>query len=364
MKPTAPPLPTGDPDALERATRDEATAALAHQALGDHFLEQGDTNLALAHYEQSLAWDFRSPRARTLAAELRARLSPVADSAHPTLTLPPDRLGPAAVRYRLLREIGRGGAGAVYLAEDVRLGRRVALKLLHPPRSGENDKAERALDEARIAAGLSHPGVIRIFDLDVARRLIVMEHLSGGSLRDRLLPGDPLPVSAVIGLGRALCEILQAIHARGILHGDLKPANVLFRAGRAGGLGDPVLADFGLARTQLVAATAGPGAGTLTYMAPEQRRGTAQSVRTDLYALGVILFEAHAGRLPHSRQVLLSSVLPPSPQVPPGTPPPFESLLCDLLSARPEGRPADAGEARRRLDAVAEALKGTGDPEG
>lgn len=315
-------------------------AAERHLRLADAARAAGDLEGALSHYERCLAWRLDTPRARTLADDLRGRRGAGRD--HPTLALPAERLGEAARRYRLLREIGRGGAGTVYLADDARLGRRVALKVLHP----RPDRAARALLEAQAAAALAHPGVVRIYDVVPAQRVVVMEHLAGGSLRERLPPGTPLAPRAAALLVGALCEIVEAVHRRGLVHGDLKPGNVLFRPDRRG-LGRPVLADFGLAR---VRATTGAGAvGTLAYMAPEVRAGAAPGPAADLYALGVLLYEILTGAPPHARARLLSGERLPPPPLPGSIPSPLRALARALLAERPGDRPPSAAEVGARL---------------
>lgn len=333
-------------ETLDLLADDPETAAQAYLRLGDLARDSGDHAVALSHYERSLAFDFSSPRARMLADELRASLRPGASSSHPTLALPKDRLGPAAQRYRLLRELGRGGAGAVYLAEDLRLGRRVAIKVLHPEGRDQKAAMNRMLAEARGAAALAHPGVIRIFDLDPERRLIIMEHLAGGSLRDRMPPGEPLPPTSVAALGAALCEVLAAVHARGILHGDVKPANILFRRDSIG-LDEPVLADFGIARVQGLD-NGLRSAGTLLYMPPELRRDGSVDVRGDLYSVGVVLHEALSGTRPFDRKDLLQTETPRPPPLS-DVPPALGKVVASLMAARPDQRPDSALRASQQL---------------
>lgn len=337
-----------DPEAGRRCLQDLAGAEapdLAIEArlrLGDLCRGAGDLAGARLHYERVLALDIDQPRARALADALRAP-APGSAGDPPTVVLPRDRLGPAADRYVLLRELGRGGAGTVYLAEDVRLGRRVAVKVLHP-RPGEAPPA-RLLAEVQTAVALVHPGIVRIFDVDADRGVVVMEHLAGGSLRDRLVPGEPLPPASVAALGRGLAGALAALHRRGIVHGDLKAANVLFRAG--GSLSAPVIADFGLARE------AGGGrrpAGTLAAMAPEVRRGAAPTPAADVFALGVLLHEALAGAAPFAPAAVLRGA-PAAPALGPEVPGALAALLTDLVAADPGARPRDADAVLARLEA-------------
>ncbi len=340
-----------DPDAGRRvleALADAGTPDLAAEArlrLGDLLRDAGDLAGARMHYERALAVDLDLPRARALADALGTGADAEAAGGRPTLVLPRARLGPAADRYVLLRELGRGGAGTVYLAEDARLGRRVAVKVLHP-RPGEAPPA-RLLAEVQAAVAVAHPGIVRIFDVDPERGVVVMEHLAGGSLRDRLVPGEPVPPAAAAGLARGLAEALAVLHRRGVIHGDLKAGNVLFRGGA--GLSEPVIADFGLARE------AGGGrrpAGTLAAMAPEVRAGAAPTPAADVWALGVLLHEVLAGRPPIAPGDILQGRLTPS-ALPEAVPEPLRRLVAALLAADPEARPADADAVLARLEALA-----------
>ena len=320
-------------------------AAEARLRLGDLLRAAGDLAGARMHYERALALDLDLPRARALADALRTPAGAESGDGRPTLVLPRARLGPAADRYALLRELGRGGAGTVYLAEDVRLGRRVAVKVLHP-RPGEAPPA-RLLAEVQAAVAVAHPGIVRIFDVDPARGVVVMEHLAGGSLRDRLVPGEPVPPEAAAALARGLAEALAVLHRRGVIHGDLKAGNVLFRGGAD--LSAPVIADFGLARE------AGGGrrpAGTLAAMAPEVRAGAAPTPAADVWALGVLLHEVLAGRPPVSPGDLLQGALTPG-SLPDAVPEPFRGLITALLARAPADRPPDADAVLALLDGSA-----------
>jgi serine/threonine protein kinase len=205
-----------------------------------------------------------------------------------------------ALRYRLLRELGRGATSAVYLAHDEVLDIPIALKVLHPQLAGpsRSDARRRFFSEARLAAALRHPGVIAIYDLDEGARTLSMEYIAGGTLRARLrqpaATAGALDAREIFAIARSLLSALAYVHERGIAHGDLKPSNLLLRAA-----GAVVLADFGIA--QLLAAGPGPRgndtpAGTPLYLAPEQFQGAPASPATDLYAAGAILWELLMGR--------------------------------------------------------------------
>lgn len=336
-------------------------AAREYLRLGDLSRERGRLAEARSFYERSLAHDCECPRARTLVAELRSRSSSPTPE-NPTLSLPSDELGRLATRYRLLREIGRGGTGSVFLAEDMPLGRRVALKVLHSARRMGEGRLFRLLEEARIAAGISHPGVVRTFDMEPRQGVVVMEHLGGGSLRSRLTRHGSIEVPICLALGLGLCRALEALGEHGLAHGDLKPANVLFHHGGPEALADPVLVDFGMAR---LVEQGGPeagdlppgappdhgsaGGGTLAFMAPEQRLGAPPSARTDLYSLGVILFEALTGRPPFRKADLLSSIPPAPPPLPHDVPKDTRLLVEDLLAPLPSDRPAGPARVAARI---------------
>src|SRR6478752_9788484 len=198
-----------------------------------------------------------------------------------------------AGRYRLDELLGRGGMSEVWLAEDLELGRRVAIKLLAP--NADTARFER---EARAVASLAHPNVTQLYDYGEAdgRPYIVLEYMPGGTLEQRLRDGKPLPDGEAFAVAAGTAAGLAHAHARGVVHRDLKPANVLFdEEGRA------KLADFGIAR---MAAGDGsltePGTvlGTAAYISPEQAAGSPASAASDVYSFGVMLYRMLTGRLP------------------------------------------------------------------
>lgn len=280
----------------------------AHLALARHHArtEGGEAGeaAALAHYEAVLAHDFGHPEARARADDLRRRVDanrPVRPA--PTLLGVQD-LGEGA-RYEITRELGRGGGGTVYLATDRRIGRQVALKVLHARGHEAAAGMEHLFCEARIAATLRHPNVITIYDLDEALNMVVMEYCPGGTLASVL----PLRVKpALEALGR-VASILDLVHRCGVVHRDLKPSNLLLR--RQGDLSSLVLTDFGVAHMGQDLAGEGAaagGGGSLIYMAPEQRRGEEVGPSADLYPCGVILMEMLLGSAPLDAAQALSGV--------------------------------------------------------
>jgi serine/threonine-protein kinase len=279
---------------LERLATVREHALRARFLLADAAERAGDEAEARRQLERILAVDLDYPQARGRADRLAHALPspPPAPVAAPTLAGLPEG-GADFGRWRLVREIGRGASGAVYVARDEELDRELALKILHPHTRERGLGRARAWLEARLAAAIRHPGVVAIYDLDEERQLLAMELCAGGSLATRLRAGPLPPVTALARAGELLTT-LAAVHARGIVHGDVKPGNLLFRD--AGDDAELVLGDFGLA--QLGGDEAGAegraARGTLAYMAPEQRRG-ALSPAADVYAAGVIAVELLCG---------------------------------------------------------------------
>ena len=301
--------------------------------------QRGDLVLAKRLYEQILAVDLDYPNARARAQRLAGGAAPRKAAALAPTILAVDSSGTRASRYRLLRELGRGGAATVYLARDEEIGREVALKILHPQFYGPAHASARArfFVEARIAAQVRHPRIVAVYDVDEPLRLIAMEHCAGGSLRDRLRRG-PMLESVALRRLRELLGALAFMHGHGVVHHDLKPGNLLFRED----IDDAplVIADFGaahLAKTSV----AGAQAGTLLYMSPEQRRGAAPAPIDDLWAAGAIFVEMTTGAPPYSAEQLLRGALPP--------PPTTVEAARRLLSPDPAARFADAAAALEAL---------------
>jgi tRNA A-37 threonylcarbamoyl transferase component Bud32 len=272
---------------LEAASDNDGVRREAVRRLADLDEADGAVLAAAERWEKILADDIDDPQARTHLALLRPTRSDVEIDASQTLVSP---AGVETLRFRLLRELGRGATATVYLARDEALQLDVALKVLHPQLagSGRSESLRRFFADARVAAAVRHPGVVAIYDVDEAARAVAMEWIAGGTLRERLRehPGG-LPTSELRATARSLLGALGHVHAAGIVHGDLKPSNLLLRAP-----GAVVLADFGSA------GLAGDprAAGTPLYFAPEQFQGTPASPATDLYAVGAILWEAATGR--------------------------------------------------------------------
>lgn len=233
--------------------------------------------------------------AETLAADPDATIA-AEPAAPPASEIPEARFVPGqmiADRYRIVGILGRGGMGEVYRADDLKLGQPVALKFL--PRGLENDPDRRArfLSEVRTARQVTHPNVCRVYDIDEVdgQHFLSMEYVDGEDLSSLLLRIGRLPEERAVEVARQICAGLAAAHDQGILHRDLKPANVMID-----GRGRVRLTDFGLAGLAEEIKGREIGYGTPAYMAPEQIAGREVSVRSDIYALGLVLYELFTGR--------------------------------------------------------------------
>src|SRR5215207_4897056 len=254
-------------------------------------------------------------------------------------------------RYDVVRPLGSGGMGEVYLARDRVLGRDVALKVLRKQYAGDDEFAERFKREAMSAASLSHPNIIQVYDrgeTEEGASYIAMEYVPGGTLKERISREGPLEAADAARLGAQVAEALGAAHDRGMVHRDIKPQNVLLAA-----RGGAKVADFGIARAGSSATISRTGAvmGTAGYMSPEQALGKPATPKSDLYSLGVVLYEALTGELPYTADnpiaVSMKHVnepLRPPVQLNPRIPRGMNALVTKLLAKDPEDRYADADE--------------------
>lgn len=262
--------------------------------------------------------------------------------------------------WRLLRLIGQGANGSVYLAEGPGHEGQVALKLVALDASGGVEAAHRSfLSSAAISRGLTHRGIVRLLDAGAIGTTgwVAMEAVPGCDLTRYTSPARLLPEPVVVRLAARVAQALSHAHRQGVVHRDLKPANVM-----VDWPSDTVkLTDFGLART-VDAAQTGTGVvlGSPAYMAPEQLAGNVPTVQTDLYALGVMLFQLLAGRLPHEAasmgELLRQVASVPAPDLRtlnPRISPAVAQLVARLLARRSHERPADAAEVAQRLVAIA-----------
>ncbi len=257
-------------------------------------------------------------------------------------------------RYEVRERIAAGGMATVYLALDTRLERLVAVKVMHAAFSGDSEQGEfasRFRREAKASARLTHPGLVRVYDqgTDGDLSYLTMEYVDGENLRTRLLHESTLTVGESLALIEAILDALSAAHRLGLVHRDVKPENVLIDED-----GRPKLADFGLARavTEVTSTSTGTIMGTVAYLAPELVQRGDTDARTDIYAVGIMLFEALTGRQPFTAPSAIEvatrhvheDVPAPSTYVP-WLPAEIDSLVLALASRDPSGRPANATTA-------------------
>src|SRR5947207_5279401 len=201
-------------------------------------------------------------------------------------------------RYRIMRKLGTGGMANVYLAEDQELGRRVAIKILDDRHAADEQFVERFRREAKNAASLSQPNIVSIYDRGEAEGTyyIAMEYLDGRSLKELIVSRGPAPISVAIDYARQILAAVRFAHRHGIVHRDIKPHNVLVDAE-----GRLKVTDFGIARAGASQMTeAGSIIGTAQYLSPEQAKGAPVDQTSDLYSVGVVLYELLTGAVPFS----------------------------------------------------------------
>jgi serine/threonine-protein kinase len=287
-----------------------------------------------------------------------------------------NRLG----HYLVLEKLGSGGMGDVYVAEDTRLNRRVALKFLRPEVAEARDTRGRILREARAAAALNHPNIVHVYSVEEADDLvfITMELVTGRSLRQLLAAGTGLPLAQAISFATQMAEALACAHAAGIVHRDLKPGNVMITDDER-----VKILDFGVAKILARISTQNPESATMTgddasvghavgttgYMSPEQALGRALDARTDLFALGVVVFEMATGRTPFQGDTvaavfdhLLNRRQPPLLTFNPTLPRSLEIIIDKALEKDPEHRYRSADEFLRDLRAVPDSTSPAASP--
>lgn len=323
--------------------------AFVERACGDDVGLRGDVERLLRAHARSEAF-LDTPAADFVAPMLRHALEAASGDA-PSV---PSHIGP----YSIEREIGRGGMGVVYLAErdDPTFRQRVALKVLRGTQSDGSASITRFLSERQLLVSLEHPHIARLFDGGVTTDGLpyyTMAYCEGGSLADRLRAGGALAVPEALRITRELAEALGAAHARGVVHRDVKPANVLFDAD-----GAVRLSDFGVAKLQgAESTTSATMHGTVAYLAPEQVRGEAVDHRADLWALGVTLYEMLAGRRPFDGPsygaVLHAIIATDPPPLGPDIPADVKDVVAALLEKDPAARTPSAVSLVASLDSVA-----------
>jgi tetratricopeptide (TPR) repeat protein/predicted Ser/Thr protein kinase len=279
--------------------------------------------------------------------------------------LPSPTFGPGDTigdRYQVVEEVGQGGMGQVYKAIDRRLGKAVALKITHPQVASRVGAEDRFMRELRMAQQVTHPNVCRVYDLGelLGFFYITMEYIDGQSLRDLIQAMGRLSPLQTVTLARQVCAALEAIHERSIVHRDLKPGNIMVdRSGHV------FVMDFGMAYREGDDRITDEGriVGTLAYLSPEQARGQAVDWRSDIYSLGLVLFEMLTGKRPPADGVELPLALrdswercPPPSRIAPEVPPALDSIVLRCLERDPSRRFTSVGELDQALAAVAASL--------
>src|SRR5919199_2638829 len=261
-------------------------------------------------------------------------------------------------RYSLVEPLGGGGMARVYLAHDEILDRSVALKILREQYAEDEEFVERFRQEARSAASLSHPNIISVYDQgrsEDGAYYMAMEYVPRGTLKDRIGREGALAPEVAAGVALQIAGALSAAHEKGVIHRDIKPQNVLVT-----GAGDVKVADFGIARAASSTATAtGIVLGTAGYMSPEQAKGEPVGPRSDLYSLGVVLYEMLTGNLPYEADSAIAQAIkhinerPCSPRkANPEVPEALDALTIKLLAKNPGDRYASAAELADDLERV------------
>ncbi len=323
---------------------DERAGLLAEACGGDDDLRREVESLLAAHND---AGSFlQSPAVKAAAREIVAD-----DETSPAVQLS----GRELANYKIISLLGRGGMGEVYLAEDKRLRRKVALKLLPAQFTNDAERVRRFEREARAVSALNHPNIVTIFDIgqDGGLWFMATEFIEGRTLRQVLDESNPLRLPEVFRIAGQIADALQAAHDAGIIHRDIKPDNVMLRRD-----GYVKVLDFGLAKVaekhteaELAPASlsslteAGAVMGTVSYMSPEQARGLNVDKRTDIFSLGVVIYQMITGRLPFEGATasdviasILKSEPPPLARYSPDTPDELEQIVARALAKKQEER--------------------------
>src|SRR5437588_7083725 len=265
-------------------------------------------------------------------------------------------------RYRVMSRLGAGGMADVFLAEDQQLGRKVALKLLHRRFAEDPDFVERFRREAQAAAGLQHPNVVSVFDRGAydGTYYIAMEYLPGRSLKQLIRQEAPLDPLRAIDIAIQILKAARFAHRHGVIHRDLKPHNVI-----VDDAGHVKVTDFGIARAGASDMTeTGSIMGTAQYLSPEQAQGHAVSASSDLYSIGVVLYELLTGRVPFDAESAVTIALKHVSEAPleptrvnARIPPELEQIVMWVLNKNPADRPQTADEFIAALEQAKAAIE-------
>jgi serine/threonine protein kinase/Tol biopolymer transport system component len=281
-------------------------------------------------------------------------------------------IGQSLDRYKITKLLGEGGMGSVYRAFDLTLQREVAIKIMHAQFARQPDFQERFLQEARTEARLDHPGIVKVFDFGQSHDMlyIVMEFIPGDNLRKMLqdlrASSKWIVLPEAVQLVRQVCLALDYVHKQGILHRDIKPDNIMLKGEASEGLPyRPILTDLGLAKLAVggMMTQEGTSMGTPAYMSPEQALGEKTDVRSDVYSLGILLFELAVGQLPFPAKTLSEAIhyhvqqAPPDPrQVRPDLPESVARVIAKALEKKPDDRYAEANGMAKDLAAALPAV--------
>lgn len=356
---------TGTADPRARHSTDTAAApevpdelAEGRSALLEAFRAPAQTGKA--GEDQSTLADLRQSIAvvadgRSALMEALARVAPGASAPAPAGQLAPGSA--IGVRYEIVRLLGKGGMGEVYLARDLELGREVALKLVAPHLANTPGMLDRFRREIQLSSLVTHPNVLRVYDLGESGglRFLTMQYIEGRSLATVLAEERPLPMEHATALFRQVCDGLSAAHDQGVLHRDLKPQNVMVDAA-----GHAYVMDFGLATSDAVSTMTQTGTvvGTPHYMSPEQVMGEPLDARSDLFSAGVMLYEMLTGALPFQGETVFGIMMrrtrgppPPARQLNPAIPVHLAGIVDRCLAIDVKLRYSSAREVLRDLDA-------------
>jgi hypothetical protein len=324
----------------------------SYYLLGQCFEQKGALEKARENYERLLAEDYAY-------ADVVERLASLVTQGQQTTVISPQvttvmkavdqPLTPILhERYEMVRELGRGGAGIVYQAIDLKLKRDVALKVLYQNSGQPGDEIQAFLHEARLAAQLDHPNIIDIYDVNIDALCIAMELVTGGTLRTLLKKYQKLPIDYTRSVIMQLCRGLQVAHNAGVLHRDIKPANIFVTKRQQIKLGDFGIAHITAPSAQDAFTQISVQIGTLPYMSPEQVRGEQLTAASDVYAVGIVCYEMLTGTPPFTRgDIAYHHVYTPAPVA--GISPSLDAIVLRCLAKNPAERFDSADELRQAL---------------
>lgn len=341
---------------LPRALGEMRNRARELEQEGDRLIKS-QLSVALNCYQQALAINTDPEHAKLLRAKIASLDEDLRwQQASATTDGSDDDI--VGSRYHIESQLGRGAMGVVYAAHDLRLERDVALKRMAEPGGKDYQLAMRFKQEAKALARLNHPHIVQVYDViaDGGFTWIAMELIDGEELADRIRKEGALPTAEVLRLGMQLASAMAYAHDRGVIHRDFKPANVIIDA-----TGNAKIMDFGMARLahQSGYTVSGTILGSPAYMSPEQGEGKPADARSDIYALGMTLYEMVTGRVPFEGDTMVAVLVqhattaPPAPEeLNPSVPAGLSRLILDMIAKLPGDRPASMSQVAERLAAL------------